>query len=141
MRSTPRRAALVALFVMAGTLPAAAQDSSSVPRISLTDFKKLHDEDKVLVIDTRSAESYRGGHIPGAISVPLSAWDREPAPAEGDPEADRRLLCLTVRAHQRPCGAIARRGRSQEREGAPRRMERLGRERLPRRQGRPPEVG
>lgn len=75
MRSTPRLAALVALFVMAGTLSAAAQDSSSVPRISLTDFKKLHDEDKVLVIDTRSAESYRGGHIPGAISVPLSAWE------------------------------------------------------------------
>jgi rhodanese-related sulfurtransferase len=75
MKSTPRRAALVALLVMAGTLPAAAQDSSSVPRISLADFKKLHDEDKVLVIDTRSAESYRGGHIPGAISVPLSAWE------------------------------------------------------------------
>jgi rhodanese-related sulfurtransferase len=76
MRSTPRRAALVALLVIAGTLPAAAQDSSSVPRIALADFKKLHDEDKVLVIDTRSAESYRGGHIPGAISVPLSAWDQ-----------------------------------------------------------------
>ena len=76
MRSTPRRAALVALLVIAGMLPAAAQDSSSVPRISLADFKKLHDEDKVLVIDTRSAESYRGGHIPGAISVPLSAWDQ-----------------------------------------------------------------
>ena len=76
MKSTPRRAALVALVLIAGTFPAAAQDSSSVPRISLTDFKKLHDADKVLVIDTRSAESYRGGHIPGAISVPLSAWDQ-----------------------------------------------------------------
>jgi rhodanese-related sulfurtransferase len=76
MKSTPRRAALVALLVMAGTLPAAAQDTSAVPRISLAEFKKQHDEDKVLVIDTRSAESYRGGHIPGAISVPLSAWDQ-----------------------------------------------------------------
>lgn len=75
MKSTPRRAALVALLVMAGTLPAAAQDTSAVPRISLAEFKKQHDEDKVLVIDTRSAESYRAGHIPGAISTPLSAWN------------------------------------------------------------------
>jgi rhodanese-related sulfurtransferase len=75
MKSTPLRAALVALSVIAGTL-AGAQDASSVPRLSLTDFKKLHDQDKVLVIDTRSAEAYRGGHIPGAISVPLSAWDQ-----------------------------------------------------------------
>ena len=75
MKSTPRRAALVALIVVAGTLPAAAQDTSAVPRVGMTEFKKLHDEDKVLVIDTRSAESYRGGHIPGALSVPLSAWE------------------------------------------------------------------
>ena len=75
MKSTPLRAALVALGVIAGTL-AGAQDAASVPRLSLTDFKKLHDQDKVLVIDTRSAEAYRGGHIPGAISVPLSAWDQ-----------------------------------------------------------------
>ena len=76
MKSTPRRAALVALVLIAGTFPAAAQDSSSVPRINLAEFKKLHDQDKVLVIDTRSAESYRGGHIPGAINVPLSAWEK-----------------------------------------------------------------
>jgi rhodanese-related sulfurtransferase len=74
MKSTPLRAALVLLSVIAGTL-AGAQDTAA-PRISLTEFKKLHDQDKVLVIDTRSAEAYRGGHIPGAISVPLSAWDQ-----------------------------------------------------------------
>ena len=31
-------------------------------------------DEGVLVIDTRSAEQYAGGHIPGAINVPLSAW-------------------------------------------------------------------
>jgi rhodanese-related sulfurtransferase len=67
---------LVALAVTAGTtLPVRAQGDAAVPRISLAEFKKLHDQDKVLVIDTRSAESYRSGHIPGAISVPLSNWN------------------------------------------------------------------
>ena len=75
MRWTSRRALLAALVVMAGSLPArAAGDLATVPRISLAEFKKLHDQDKVLVIDTRSPEAYRAGHIPGAISTPLSAW-------------------------------------------------------------------
>jgi rhodanese-related sulfurtransferase len=75
MRSTSLRPAVAALLVMAGSLSAlAADDLATVPRISLADFKKQHDQDKVLVIDTRSAEAYRAGHIPGAISTPLSAW-------------------------------------------------------------------
>ena len=75
MRPLPLRAALAALIVIAASLAARADgDLQAVPRISLADFKKQHDQDKVLVIDTRSAESYRSGHIPGAISVPLSAW-------------------------------------------------------------------
>jgi rhodanese-related sulfurtransferase len=75
MTSTTRRPALAALLLMAGILSAlAAHDLATVPRISLADFKKQHDQDKVLVIDTRSPEAYRAGHIPGAISTPLSAW-------------------------------------------------------------------
>ena len=76
MRWTPLRASLVVLVVAAAALPARAQgDLGAAPRIGLAEFKKLYDQDKVLVIDTRSAESYRGGHIPGAINVPLSAWN------------------------------------------------------------------
>ena len=74
MKSTPLRAALVALLVIAPRVAHPEGDLSTVPRISLADFKTQNDQDKLLVIDTRSVESYRGGHIPGAISVPLSAW-------------------------------------------------------------------
>ena len=74
MNSMPLRAALVALIVIAPRLAHTDGDLSTVPRISLADFKTRHDQDKVLVIDTRAVESYRGGHIPGAISVPLAAW-------------------------------------------------------------------
>jgi rhodanese-related sulfurtransferase len=74
MKSTPLRAVLVALLAIAPRLAHPEGDLSTVARISLADFKTQHDQDKLLVIDTRSVESYRGGHIPGAISVPLSAW-------------------------------------------------------------------
>jgi phage shock protein E len=42
-------------------------------RISYDDFRKLYDSGKVLVIDVRGDASYRAGHIPGAISIPLEA--------------------------------------------------------------------
>src|SRR5258708_39990077 len=71
MKSTPLRAALVALLAVAPRLAHPEGDPSTVPRISLADFKTQHDQDKLLVIDTRSVESYRGGHIPGAVSGPL----------------------------------------------------------------------
>lgn len=75
MRSTPTRAALVALIVFAGTVAARGDATpAGSARIKLEEFKKDLDQDKLLVIDVRSAESYRAGHIPGAINVPLPAW-------------------------------------------------------------------
>jgi 3-mercaptopyruvate sulfurtransferase SseA len=75
MRSTPQRAALVAAIVLAGSLAARGDgDLATVARMTLADFKKDVDQDKVLAIDVRALESYRAGHIPGAINVPLSAW-------------------------------------------------------------------
>jgi predicted sulfurtransferase len=76
MRSTPLRAVLAALAVLAAGAAARAQVPVVDPsRISLDEFKKAFDEAKLLVIDVRSADSYRAGHIRGAISVPLSALD------------------------------------------------------------------
>jgi 3-mercaptopyruvate sulfurtransferase SseA len=77
MRSTPLHAAL-ALMMVAAAAAARAQapvaDASPEPsRITLAEFKKDLDAGKLYVIDVRSAESYRSGHLPGAISVPLSA--------------------------------------------------------------------
>ena len=61
-------------FVLALGSPVFAQiaDEASVPRISLTDFKKAVDAGQVLIIDVRDAGSYADGHIPGAILVPLA---------------------------------------------------------------------
>jgi rhodanese-related sulfurtransferase len=45
-------------------------DDSSAPRITLEEFKRLLESDSIVVLDVRSPESYREGHIPGAISIP-----------------------------------------------------------------------
>jgi precorrin-6B methylase 2 len=44
---------------------------SAALRISVTDFKQLLAKGDVLVLDVRDEESYRRGHLPGAILVPL----------------------------------------------------------------------
>jgi predicted sulfurtransferase len=70
------RISLVALAAAASPLLVLAQATQPstqdpVPRISQEDFKKLLAEDKVLVLDVRSEEAYKIGHIPGALSVPF----------------------------------------------------------------------
>ena len=75
MRSRTMGAAVAVVLTVAGGAPVRAEgDLTAVPRIKLEDFKKELDQDRVLVIDTRSAEQYAAGHIAGAINAPLSAW-------------------------------------------------------------------
>jgi rhodanese-related sulfurtransferase len=70
MRRTSIVAVMVALAVVAATTRADT-DLSTVPRVGIDELKK--DAGKVLVIDVRSADAYRAGHIAGAISVPSSS--------------------------------------------------------------------
>jgi 3-mercaptopyruvate sulfurtransferase SseA len=66
--------AALALVVagLATTVVAGAQyRTAPQTRITFEEFKKLYDRDAVLVLDVRAAESYRNGHIPGAILLPL----------------------------------------------------------------------
>ena len=65
--------ATVALALVAPPRAVAQEDNdlSKAPRISQEEFKKLRAEGRVLVVDVRDPDSYKAGHIPGAISIPL----------------------------------------------------------------------
>jgi rhodanese-related sulfurtransferase len=69
--------ALVLTSATAGTAGPQTRDESSVPRISLADFKKAYDGNAVIILDVRDAASYIAGHIPGAILVPLEALEKK----------------------------------------------------------------
>jgi rhodanese-related sulfurtransferase len=50
------------------------------PRISQADFKKLIAAKNVVVVDTRVADAFAAGHIPGALLLPLEGamtWPEE----------------------------------------------------------------
>ena len=78
MRTTGQACLLLGLLA---TLPAAAQGQGiDAPRISQADFKKLVAAKNVVVVDTRVAEVFAAGHIPGALLLPLEGamtWPEE----------------------------------------------------------------
>ena len=47
------------------------QETAEAPRITQQEFKKLLAAKNVIVVDTRNADAFPAGHIPGAILLPL----------------------------------------------------------------------
>jgi rhodanese-related sulfurtransferase len=56
----------------------------------------------ILLIDVRTPAEYRGGHIPGSISLPLDAWERI-----GEVASDKHtpifVYCLSGARSQAAC--------------------------------------
>lgn len=56
--------------------PAAASHEEEtypeIPRISLDEAKAALDAGTAVIVDVRSAEAYAGGHIAGAVNIPLA---------------------------------------------------------------------
>jgi rhodanese-related sulfurtransferase len=68
------------IFSALAVATAAAQQppelASAKLRVEWTEFKKLYDAKKVVVVDVRSEDVFATGHIPGALSVPLPTVEK-----------------------------------------------------------------
>lgn len=51
-------------------------NDAKAPRISLADAKKAFDAGEVVIVDTRSENSYKNEHIKGAINVPAGNFEK-----------------------------------------------------------------
>ncbi|HUG51975.1 MAG TPA: rhodanese-like domain-containing protein [Vicinamibacteria bacterium] len=80
MKIMSRQAVVAAALVLAaGSTVRADADAAAAGRVGLAEMKKDLDAGKVVVIDVRSAEAYRAGHIPGSLNVPLNTLDEHVA--------------------------------------------------------------
>jgi rhodanese-related sulfurtransferase len=70
MRTPLAMACLLLTLVPAG-IPAQSADAIDAPRITQQDFKKLFLAKNVIIVDTRTADAFKAGHIPGAVLLPL----------------------------------------------------------------------
>ena len=67
--------------LLKGMLPSVARAQGiDAPRITQAEFKKLLAAKNVVVVDTRHADVFELGHIPGALLLPLEGamtWPEE----------------------------------------------------------------
>ena len=64
---------VLTFLTLAAPLVGQEADPATSQRIPMAEFRNLHADNKVLVIDVRDAQSFAAGHIPGARSIPLGS--------------------------------------------------------------------
>ena len=80
---------LLALFLLTGCGGNAAD--GSYQKISQEKAKEMMDSQEVIILDVREQDEYDGGHIPGAVLLPVGTIDETTA-AEVIPEKDSTVL-------------------------------------------------
>lgn len=65
------RIAAILLITVVASAAVAAQAMRNVPRISIDQVKALMAKKQVVLIDVRDPQSFKAGHMPGAINVPF----------------------------------------------------------------------
>ena len=68
-----------------------AASSDAYQHISQEKAKEMMDTQEVLILDVREQDEYDGGHIPGAVLLPVGTIDEDTA-AEVIPEKDSTVL-------------------------------------------------
>ncbi len=77
-----KKSILAALFSLLMLLTACgAASSDGYTKISQEEAKEMMDAGEVLILDVREQEEYDGGHIPGAVLLPLGSINEETAAA------------------------------------------------------------
>ena len=65
------RIAAVTLLTVVLSAVVFGQAMRNVPRISIDDVKALMAKKQVVLIDVRDPQSFKEGHMPGAVNVPF----------------------------------------------------------------------
>lgn len=79
---------LATAVLVAFACVAAVAAQYAAERIEFAAFQKLYAAKNVLVVDVRDEASFAGGHIPGAINIPLGTEDRRIEPLK----TEKRLI-------------------------------------------------
>ena len=77
-------------------------------QITQEEAKEMMDNQEVIILDVREQDEYDGGHIPGAVLLPVGAIDEESATGV-IPEKDTTLLvyCRSGSRSKRAAKALA----------------------------------
>ena len=59
-------------------IPGADQTQVALPRITPQDAKAALESGQAIIVDVRGTEAFLAGHIPGAVSIPLTQIEGNP---------------------------------------------------------------
>lgn len=79
-----------------------AQTSKGIIDLGIDEVKQGLADGSMLLIDVREPDEYAAGHIPGAVSFPLSTFDAHALPA-----ADEQQIVFSCNSGGRTLRAIA----------------------------------
>ena len=68
---------LVVSVIVLGALPAMAQEQKEVPKVTVEEFDKLRKDKDAVVLDVRTPEEFKAGHVPGAVNIDANEWPVE----------------------------------------------------------------
>ena len=109
--------AILACFTVSFASPAFSADAakpespSSKPaskKISLAEFDKARQEKGVIVLDVRSPEEFNGGHVPGAMTIPISGKGAEDFDARVKELPKDKPILVYCRSGVRSAKAVAK---------------------------------
>ena len=81
--------------------------SGGYQKISQKEAKEMMDTRKVLVLDVREQSEYAGGHIPGAVLLPVGTIDEAAAAVIPEKDAAVLVYCRSGSRSKRAAKALA----------------------------------
>ena len=103
------------MLVLAGCADAPKEERASYQQISAEEAKTMMDgQEADIILDVREQSEYDGGHIPGAVLLPVGSIDEDRA-AEVIPEKDAVVLvyCRSGNRSKTASSALAELGYTQ----------------------------
>jgi rhodanese-related sulfurtransferase len=85
------------------TKPAATAPKTKVKRVGVEEFDKLRGDKKNVVLDVRTADEYKAGHIPGSVNIDFNSPDFEKKITELDKNKTYLVHCAGGGRSARAC--------------------------------------
>jgi rhodanese-related sulfurtransferase len=114
MSMIPGFVLLIALLGSAGcaaeTPSRSSTASGGVSRVGVDEFARAMQGQDVLVLDVRTPEEFKKGHLPGALNVDVNGEDFAAAVERLDPERTTLVYCRSGRRSARACAMMEQKG-------------------------------
>ena len=86
---------------------ASAKDTKGFKNVGVEEFDRLRADGKAVVLDVRTAEEFKQGHIPGAVNLDVNGSDFRQKAAKLDPKKTYLVHCAAGRRSAKACNILA----------------------------------